>query len=72
MTHVLVASDTALDVDTLKNYDGGDGGTYFSDMLMKPEALQALLDETPKVILTDQFAPVDNMLASVFREEIPK
>ena len=72
MTHVIVASDTALDVDALKSLDGGDGSVYFANALLSPEALQALLDEAPQVILTDQFAPVDNMLASVFREEIPK
>ena len=72
MTHVLVASDTALDMDTLKNYDGGDGSVYFANALLSPQALQELLDETPQVILTDQYAPVDNMLAAVFREEVPK
>jgi spermidine synthase len=72
MTHVIVASDTALDTDALRFFDGGDDSVYFANALLSPDALQELLDEAPKTILTDQFAPVDNMLASVFREEVPK
>lgn len=39
---------------------------------LSPEAIQAYLDYAPAVLLTDEYAPVDNLLAQLFllREEV--
>jgi len=41
-------------------------------LLMSQEDVDKMLSEAPRVTLTDQFAPVDQMLASAFRDEVPK
>ena len=69
---LLLATDTPLDVDALARFDGGDGDALLARMMASPEEVQRLLTEAPVVTLTDQYAPVDQMLASVFREEVPK
>jgi spermidine synthase len=71
-TFVVIGTDTPLDLDALKNYDAGDGDALLSRLLASDAEMNELLNEAPQVILTDQFAPVDQMLASVFREEVPK
>jgi spermidine synthase len=69
MTYVLVASDTPIDLNALKDLDAGDGQTSFWDQVLKPDELAALLAAGPQVILTDRYAPVDQMLAPVARGE---
>lgn len=71
-TFVLIASDTPFDMDVLQTFDGGDNNTYLSRLFASPEEINRLLTEAPVYTLTDQFAPVDNMLASVFLEELRK
>ncbi len=70
-TFVVVAGDTPLDASAIPSY-GGEGEPMVPTLLYLPEELDQLLAERPRVVLTDQFAPVDQMLASVFREENPK
>ncbi len=69
---LLIASDVELDAAALTKYDGGDGDALLARMMASPAEIQTLLTEAPVVTLTDQYAPVDQMLASVFREEVPK
>jgi spermidine synthase len=69
---LLIASDAPLDIDRLAKTDGGDGDALTARMLVGDDEIKRLLTEAPVVTLTDQFAPVDQMLASVFREEVPK
>ncbi len=69
-TFVLVASNTPLDMDALAST--GDGSSLLARQLVSAQDLAALLAEAPPVLLTDQFAPVDQMLAPAFREEIPE
>jgi spermidine synthase len=71
-TFVVIGTDTPLDLEALKNYDAGDSDGLLSRLLASDAEMDELLTEAPQVILTDQFAPVDQMLASVFREEVPK
>lgn len=71
-TFVLIASDTPFDMEVLQTYDGGEYNTYLSRLFATPEEIERLLTEAPVYTLTDQFAPVDNMLASVFLEELRK
>jgi spermidine synthase len=67
-TFVLVGTDTPLDLEELRQYGSG----YLASQILDADEISKLLTEAPVVLLTDQFAPVDNMLASVFREESPK
>lgn len=56
-TFVLVAGEQPLD----KLYQRA--GNFLS-----PDELQSYLDEVPPLILTDSYAPVDNLLAPVYRD----
>jgi hypothetical protein len=65
---LLIASDAPLDEGALIQYDGGDGDTILARMMASPAEVHTLLMEAPLITLTDQYAPVDQMLASVFSE----
>jgi len=67
MTYVLVATDASLDLTTLQSRDGGE--SLVKSLMLDDEQFQALMTERPAVPLTDQFAPVEQMLAPVFRGE---
>ena len=69
---VLIGTDQAMDVATLVECDAGDGDTLTARLLANDEEIARLLTEAPLVTLTDQYAPVDQMLASVFQETKPK
>lgn len=71
-TFVLLATDTALDKGRLVDLTSDVGGMTLANRLASPEEVDRLLTEAPTVVLTDQYAPVDQMLAAVFREEGPK
>jgi spermidine synthase len=71
-TFVLLASDTALDTAALAATDGGDGERLLAGQLLPQAELDALLATGRTVTLTDQYAPVDQMLAAVFRDEVPR
>jgi len=70
-TFVLIASEEPLDVDRLDGFDAGDGLALLDRQLLDDDELAALLAERPALTLTDQFAPVDQMLAPTFRNEVP-
>jgi hypothetical protein len=67
-----VAADAPLDLDAFKTIDSGNGVPLFTSRVLSEEAVQALLAEGRVVMLTDQFAPVDQMLAPVYRGETPR
>jgi len=69
---VLIATDTPLDLNALKTIDTGNRVPLFAQRVLDEGAVQALLSEGRVVMLTDQYAPVDQMLAPVFRGEIPR
>jgi hypothetical protein len=52
--------------------DGGDGVAALGQQLLSEEEVDGLLASGRTVLLTDQYAPVDQMLAPVFREEVPR
>lgn len=70
-TFVLIASDEPLAVDQLAAIDAGDGQALLARQLLTPSELDALLAEGQTITLTDQFAPVDQLLAPTFRNEVP-
>jgi spermidine synthase len=71
-TFVIIASDMPLDRVALKAFDASDGDPLLARRLLSAEELQSLLAGGRAVTLTDRYAPVDQMLAPVFREEVPR
>jgi spermidine synthase len=69
MTFVLIATDEALDFEQFKPATSGETAALMPQRTLSAEKLQALLAERQPVLLTDQFAPVDQMLAPVARGE---
>jgi spermidine synthase len=72
ITFVIIATETPLDLDRFERIDAFDGDTLFADQVLDEAELDVVLNEGQVVILTDRFAPVDQMLAPVVRgEEAP-
>jgi spermidine synthase len=71
-TFILLASDAPLDLAAFESIDAGDGEPRLARTVLSQEATDAFLAEGRRVLLTDQYAPVDQMLASVYREEAPR
>jgi spermidine synthase len=69
-TFVLIASDAPLDRTALETIDAGDGVPLLARRMLSDDEVDALLAEGRVVTLTDRYAPVDQMLASVYREEV--
>jgi spermidine synthase len=69
-TFVLIASDAPLDLAALSSIDAGDGEALLGRQMLSQEEVDALLAEGRVVTLTDQYAPVDQMLRPVVRGEI--
>jgi spermidine synthase len=67
-TYVVAASATALDVDQVRRlpWQGPDGETTVG--VMPPEAMAEWLREADPVVLTDDYAPADNLMAPIFLE----
>ena len=68
-TFVLIASDVPLDMDALT--ESGDGDLLVTRQLLDDDQVSALLAEERLVMLTDRYAPVDQMLAPVFQDKVP-
>jgi spermidine synthase len=67
-TCVVVASPQRLDIDDfVKNVKGKDGKEMTSHV-MPQDRLQQYLKECYSVILTDDYVPVDNLIAPIFEE----
>ncbi len=71
-TFVLIASDRPLDLASLETIDAGDGVPLLARQLLSDKEIEALLAEGRVVMLTDQYAPVEQMLAPVFLDQVPK
>jgi spermidine synthase len=71
-TFVLIASDTPLDLASFETLDAGDGVPLLARRLLSEEEIEALLAEGRVVMLTDEYAPVEQMLAPVFLDQVPK
>lgn len=68
-TYVLIAGDTPLNLATLKNIDAGDGEALLARQMLAAPELEAVLNAGRVVKLTDEYAPVDQLLAPVVRGE---
>jgi spermidine synthase len=71
-TFVLIASDVPLDRTALETVDADDGVPLLARRMLSDEEVDALLADGRLVTLTDRYAPVDQMLAPVYREEAPQ
>jgi spermidine synthase len=69
---VLIATDMPLDLSALKAIDAGDGDPLLARQMLGQEEIDALLAEDRVVMLTDRYAPVDQMLAPMVRGEMPR
>jgi spermidine synthase len=69
-TFVLIAGDTPLDFAVISLVDAGDGDTLFARRVLWQKQVDDILAEGRTVLLTDQYAPVDQLLAPVTRGEI--
>jgi spermidine synthase len=70
MTFVLIASDTPLEAAALASITAEDGEARLAGQLFSEAELNAFLAEGEVVLLTDQYAPVDQLLTPVFRGEV--
>lgn len=68
-TFVLIGTDTPLEMNILERTKTGDEPPLLAAQLFSEAEIDALLAEGPVVTLTDQYAPVDQMLAPVVRGE---
>ena len=71
-TFVLIATQVPLDQGALEAVAPEAGESLLERQMLSQEAVDAILAEGRVVMLTDRYAPVDQMLAPVFREEEPK
>jgi spermidine synthase len=71
-TFVLIASQAPLDLALLRDQQQGDGASLLAERLLSPDDVEALLAEGRVVTLTDRYAPVDQMLAPVFRDQVSR
>jgi len=67
LTWVVVASDQPLDRERFKNITSQDPQPEYATRVMPDEQLAEFIARG-KIVLTDDFAPVDNMLTKVFAE----
>jgi len=67
-TMVVVASPQKFDVDDFTQTIQREAGEERVSHVMPQEQLQQVLAERPSVVLTDDYVPVDNLLAPVFEE----
>jgi hypothetical protein len=66
----LIGSRSPLDETTYQTIDAGDGEALLAGQLFSQTEVEALLASGPAILLTDQYAPVDQMLAPVVRGEV--
>jgi spermidine synthase len=71
-TFVLIATDAPLDRTAFETIDAGDGVPLLARRILSDDELSELLAEGDVATLTDRYAPVDQMLAPVYREEEPE
>lgn len=68
-TFVLIATDSPLNIDAFDEIDAGDGEALLANRIVSQETIDEVLTGGKTVLLTDRYAPVDQMLAPVFRDE---
>lgn len=67
-TYVIVASPKPLDMDDFVKTIKRKKGEEMTSFVMPPDRLQQYLKERYSVVLTDDYVPVDNLIAPIFEE----
>jgi hypothetical protein len=67
-TCVIVASPRRVDMEDFVKKVKGNQGESITSHVMPPDRLQQYLNERYSVILTDDYVPVDNLIAPIFEE----
>jgi len=67
-THVVVASPSRLDLDDFVKVVKKEKGKEMTSYVMPQDRLQKYLSERKWIILTDDYVPVDNLIAPIFEE----
>jgi len=67
-TYVVVASPQKLDMDDFVSTIQGKAKEEMTSSVMPSDRLQQYLKDRPSVILTDDYVPVDNLVAPIFEE----
>ena len=67
-TFVVVAGEQPLDLEGFERMAAYRGATFMPGEMMPPERLDQYLRSRPVVLLTDDYAPVDNLMAPRFVE----
>lgn len=68
-TYQVIASHQPINWEKLKSFDGGNGRYDIKSSFISEEDKQRILaEDNPGMILTDNYVPVDNLLAPVFAD----
>jgi spermidine synthase len=67
-TYVVLASPQKLDLGNFVTTIQGNGKEEMNANVMPSDRLQQYLKERPTVVLTDDYVPVDNLIAPIFEE----
>jgi len=67
-TRVIVASRKVINMNDFVSFISRQGGKSVMSNVMPQERLQQYLAERPSVVLTDDYVPVDNLIAPIFEE----
>lgn len=67
-TCIIVASKQKIDMNDFISFTRGQKKTGMMSNVVPPERLQEYLSERPSIILTDDYVPVDNLIAPIFEE----
>lgn len=70
-TFVVIASDTPLEMERLAASAAADSSRTIESLLLSDQQLDSLLAEGRQTLLTDRYAPVDQLLAPAFRNYLP-
>jgi spermidine synthase len=68
VTFVLIGTNDPLDLTAFARIDAGDGEAFLANQVLSQPDTDALLAEGQPLVLTDQHAPVDQLLAPVARQ----
>ncbi len=70
MTYVVIGSMEPIDLDAVPPLDPGRSQSLLAQMVLRDDQMAEVMAEGPTALLTDGYAPVDQMLTPVFRDEV--
>lgn len=68
INYILVGTDTQLDLQRLAGIEAGDGVSDLTNLMLNDDQENDLLYSDIAILLTDQHAPVDQLLAPLFHQ----